>query len=145
MSMTGDEAQIILLSLKVALVGVLASLPIAIALAYLLARREFPGKILLDAIVHLPLVLPPVVVGFVLLLLFGRRGVLGEWLEHWFGIVLAFRWTGAALASAIMILSSLSWSSNASAASSAERTAPVTASRPPMIQGASPSGRNGPR
>ncbi|MEP6941427.1 MAG: molybdate ABC transporter permease subunit [Betaproteobacteria bacterium] len=100
--MTGNEAQIILLSLKVALLGVLVSLPIAIVLAYLLARREFPGKILLDAIVHLPLVLPPVVVGFVLLLLFGRRGVLGEWLEHWFGVVLAFRWTGAALASAIM-------------------------------------------
>jgi molybdate transport system permease protein len=67
-----------------------------------LARAEFTGKTLLDALVHLPLVLPPVVVGFALLLLFGKRGVLGAWLDHWFGIVFAFRWTGAALASAIM-------------------------------------------
>lgn len=96
------EFGIIMLSLKVALVGVACSLPLAIFFAYLLARANFPGKTLLDAIVHLPLVLPPVVVGFSLLLLFGRRGVLGAWLADWFGIVFAFRWTGAALAAAIM-------------------------------------------
>jgi molybdate transport system permease protein len=99
---SANEWGIILLSLKIAAFGVACSLPFAILLAYLLARREFPGKTLLDALVHLPLVLPPVVVGFALLLLFGRRGVLGAWLDHWFGIVLAFRWTGAALAAAIM-------------------------------------------
>jgi len=93
---------ILALSLKVALVSVLVSLPLAVGVAYVLARASFPGKTLLDAIVHLPLVLPPVVVGFALLLLFGRRGPLGSVLESWFGIVVAFRWTGAALASAIM-------------------------------------------
>src|SRR5438094_6857106 len=102
MDLSADELGIILLSLKVALVSVAFSLPVAIGVAYLMARAEFPGKTLLDAIVHLPLVLPPVVVGFALLLLFGKRGVLGAWLEHWFGLVFAFRWTGAALASAIM-------------------------------------------
>ena len=70
--------------------------------AYLLARRDFPGKSLFDAIVHLPLVLPPVVVGYALLLLLGRRGPLGALLEEWFGIVVAFRWTGAAIACAVM-------------------------------------------
>jgi molybdate transport system permease protein len=70
--------------------------------AYVLARASFPGKTLFDALVHLPLVLPPVVVGFFLLLLFGRRGPLGEILDQWFGIVIAFRWTGAALAAGIM-------------------------------------------
>jgi molybdate transport system permease protein len=100
--MSGNELGIILLSLKVALFSVAFSLPVAICLAYVLARAEFPGKTLLDALVHLPLVLPPVVVGFALLLLFGKRGVLGAWLDHWLGIVFAFRWTGAALASAIM-------------------------------------------
>jgi molybdate transport system permease protein len=99
---TGDELGIILLSLKVALASVAFSLPAAIFFAYVLARADFPGKTLLDAAVHLPLVLPPVVVGFSLLLLFGRHGVLGAWLDEWFGIVFAFRWTGAALASAIM-------------------------------------------
>ena len=97
-----DEIGIIGLSLKVALVSVALSLPPAIAIAYLLARSEFPGKILLDAIVHLPLVLPPVVVGFALLVLFGRHGPIGSFLDRWFGIVFAFRWTGAALAAAIM-------------------------------------------
>jgi len=100
--MSGDELGIILLSLKVALASVAFSLPVAIFFAYVLARTDFPGKTLLDAAVHLPLVLPPVVVGFSLLLLFGKHGVLGAWLEDWFGIVFAFRWTGAALASAIM-------------------------------------------
>ena len=96
------DFDIILLSLKVAFVGVACSLPPAIFFAYLFARTNVPGKTLLDAIVHLPLVLPPVVVGFALLLLFGRTGVLGAWLADWFGIVFAFRWTGAALAAAIM-------------------------------------------
>ena len=102
MTLSANDLGIILLSLKVAVVSVAFSLPIAIAVAYALARYEFPGKTLLDALVHLPLVLPPVVVGFALLILFGRRGVLGEWLADWFGIVFAFRWTGAALAAAIM-------------------------------------------
>ncbi|MGH8798874.1 MAG: molybdate ABC transporter permease subunit [Casimicrobiaceae bacterium] len=98
----GPEFGIVVLSLKVALVGVACSLPPAIFFAYVLARTDFPGKALLDALVHLPLVLPPVVVGFCLLLLFGTRGFLGSRLADWFGIVFAFRWTGAALAAAIM-------------------------------------------
>jgi len=97
-----EEVGIVLLSLRVAVVSVLCSLPIAILVAYVLARTRFPGKILVDAVVHLPLVLPPVVVGFALLVLFGKRGLIGGLLNDWFGIVFAFRWTGAALASAIM-------------------------------------------
>ena len=100
--MASDEAGIILLSLKVATASVVFSVPAAIFFAYALARWNFPGKTLLDALLHLPLVLPPVVVGFSLLLLFGKQGFLGRWLDDWFGIVFAFRWTGAALASAIM-------------------------------------------
>jgi molybdate transport system permease protein len=96
------ELGIVVLSLKVALVGVAFSLPPAIFFAYVLARADFPGKTMLDALVHLPLVLPPVVVGFALLLLFGSHGILGAWLAEWFGVVFAFRWTGAALAAAIM-------------------------------------------
>jgi molybdate transport system permease protein len=102
MTLSGDEIGIILLSLKVALTSVVFSLPLAILIAYVLARGRFPGKMLLDAVVHLPLVLPPVVVGFALLTLFGKRGAIGSWLDAWFGIVFAFRWTGAALAAAIM-------------------------------------------
>ena len=102
MGLSADELGIVLLSLKVALASVAFSLPVAIGVAYLLARASFPGKTLLDAVVHLPLVLPPVVVGFALLVLFGRHGPIGAWLEEWFGIVFAFRWTGAALAAAIM-------------------------------------------
>jgi molybdate transport system permease protein len=101
-TLTATELQIIALSLRVALVSMLCSLPLAIVVAYALARLDFPGKTLVDAIVHLPLVLPPVVVGFALLVLFGRHGPIGSILEQWFGIVFAFRWTGAALASAIM-------------------------------------------
>src|SRR4030095_7537974 len=100
--LTPDELGIILLSLRVAVTSVVFSLPLAILVAYVLARFTFPGKTLFDAIIHLPLVLPPVVVGFALLLLFGKRGPIGSWLNEWFGIVFAFRWTGAALASAIM-------------------------------------------
>jgi molybdate transport system permease protein len=99
---TSTELDIVLLSLKVALWSVLASLPFAVAIAHLLARRDFPGKSLLDAVVHLPLVLPPVVVGYFLLVLLGRRGLLGAWLDEWFGVVVAFRWTGAAIACAVM-------------------------------------------
>ena len=97
-----EEQEVLWLSLRVAFWSVLISLPFAVAVAYILARASFPGKVLFDAAVHLPLVLPPVVVGYILLLLLGRRGPLGEILEHWFGIVVAFRWTGAALAAGIM-------------------------------------------
>ena len=97
-----NELGIVALSLRVAIVSMLCSLPLAIGVAYALARFDFPGKTLVDALVHLPLVLPPVVVGFALLALFGRHGAIGSVLERWFGIVFAFRWTGAALASAIM-------------------------------------------
>jgi molybdate transport system permease protein len=98
---TQEELGILVLRLKVALVGVAGILPIAIATAFVLARKRFPGKILFDAVVHLPLVLPPVVVGFALLVLFGVHGPIGRVLEP-LGIVFAFRWTGAALAAAIM-------------------------------------------
>lgn len=100
--LTADEFDVILLSLKVALVSVVFSLPLALACAFLLARSSFPGKTLFDAVVHLPLVLPPVVIGYALLLLFGRQGVIGALLHDWLGITLAFRWTGAALAAAVM-------------------------------------------
>lgn len=102
MPLSADEIGIILLSLKVSLASAAFSLPVAMGVAYILARWEFPGKTLLDAFIHLPLVLPPVVVGFALLLLFGRQGPIGAWLADTFGIVFAFRWTGAALAAAIM-------------------------------------------
>ncbi len=92
------------MSLRVSLVAVLLSLPPAYALAWLLARRRFPGRLLLDAAIHLPLVVPPVVTGWLLLLLFGRAGPVGGWLEAQFGITLVFRWTGAALAAAVMAL-----------------------------------------
>ena len=99
---TPAEATAILLSLKVASVAALASLPFGIAIGWLLARRRFFGKSLLDALVHLPLVLPPVVVGYVLLVWMGHNGVIGRFLHEHLGIDFAFRWTGAALASAIM-------------------------------------------
>jgi molybdate transport system permease protein len=100
--LTPDELSIIALSVRVALVSVICSLPVALLVGYVLARFSFPGKTLFDAVVHLPLVLPPVVVGFALLVLFGKHGPVGRLLNEWFGIVFAFRWTGAALASAIM-------------------------------------------
>jgi molybdate transport system permease protein len=99
---TPDELEVLGLSLKVAFWSVLVSLPAAVAVAYLLARADFPGKTLFDSVVHLPLVLPPVVVGYVLLLAFGKNGPIGALLEHGFGIVVAFKWTGAALAAGIM-------------------------------------------
>jgi molybdate transport system permease protein len=98
---TQAELELLALSLKVAFWALLASLPPAIAVAYVLARKDFPGKVLFDAVVHLPLVVPPVVVGFGLLVLFGTQGPIGRLLEP-LGIVFAFRWTGAALAAAIM-------------------------------------------
>jgi molybdate transport system permease protein len=99
---TPTELTAIALSLKVATVAALASLPFGIAMGWLLARRRFFGKALLDALVHLPLVLPPVVVGYALLVLLGNNGVIGGFLMQHFGIGVAFRWTGAALASAVM-------------------------------------------
>ncbi len=99
--LSADEWRVVTLSLQVAFWGVAGSLPLGIAVAYVLARFEFPGKTLFDAAVHLPLVLPPVVVGFALLVLFGRNGPIGSVLAP-LGIVFAFKWTGAALAAAIM-------------------------------------------
>jgi molybdate transport system permease protein len=98
------EWEVVALSLKVSVAAMLVCMPVAYALAWLLARRRFPGRMLLDAAVHLPLVLPPVVTGWVLLLLFGRTGPVGAWLERVLGITLMFRWTGAALAAAVMAL-----------------------------------------
>lgn len=100
-SLSEAEWTAVLLSLRVALVATLCSLPFGIFAAYVLARWRFPGKILVDALVHLPLVMPPVVTGYVLLVLFGARGVFGEALAK-IGIVFSFRWTGAALACAVM-------------------------------------------
>jgi molybdate transport system permease protein len=97
-----DEVDAILLSLRVASVATLASLPLALGVALVLARGRFPGRILVDGIVHLPLVLPPVVTGYLLLITFGRRGLVGGFLEETFGLVFSFRWTGAALAAAVM-------------------------------------------
>lgn len=97
-----DEWQAVRLSLKVASVATLASLPLGILTALLLARGRFPGRSLLDGLVHLPLILPPVVTGYLLLIGFGRRGPIGAFLEANFGIVFSFRWTGAALACAVM-------------------------------------------
>ena len=99
--LTGDDLVAALLSLKVALAATLGGLPAALAVAYLLARGRFAGRSVLDAVVHLPLVLPPVATGFALLILLGRRGVLGEALQS-LGVVFAFRWTGAALAAGVM-------------------------------------------
>ncbi|KGB54886.1 Molybdate ABC transporter, permease protein [Sphingopyxis sp. LC81] len=99
-----EEWEIVALSLKVGGVAVLATLPIAFAIAWVLARYRFPGRVVLDALVHLPLVLPPVVTGWLLLIAFGPFGPIGRWLESWFGVSLMFRWTGAALAAAIMAL-----------------------------------------
>lgn len=102
LSLSNDEWVAILLSLRVSVVAMLASLPFGIAAALLLARGRFWGKSVLNGVIHLPLVLPPVVTGFVLLILFGRRGPIGSLLDQYLGIVFSFRWTGAALACAIM-------------------------------------------
>ena len=96
------EWQAVALSLKVSLWATALSLPLGILIAYALARWQFRGKQVLNGLVHLPLILPPVVTGYLLLLTFGRRGPVGAWLEEVFGLVLAFRWTGAVLAASIM-------------------------------------------
>ena len=100
--MSAAELGIVLLSVKVAFWAMLGTLPLALALAWLLARVDFAGKAFIDAIVNLPLVLPPVVIGYLLLVALGRNGPLGAPLEHYLGVTFAFRWTGAALAAAIM-------------------------------------------
>ncbi len=102
MLLSPEEWEALRLSLGVALRSVAMSLPVAVAIAWLLARRRFPGRTLFDAFVHLPLVLPPVAVGYVLLLLFGVHGPLGSWLQRSFGVRLAFTTNGAALATAVM-------------------------------------------
>ena len=102
--LSAEEWGIVALSLKVGGSAVLATLPVAFGLAWILARYRFPGRVVLDALVHLPLVLPPVVTGWLLLIAFGPLGPIGRWLESWFGMTLMFRWTGAALAAAIMAL-----------------------------------------
>lgn len=102
MILTEPEWQAVLLSLRVSVVAVLISLPFGVLVAWLLVRCKFVGKSLLDGVVHLPLVLPPVVVGYMLLIAMGRRGFIGEWLYRWFDISFAFNWRGAVLAAAVM-------------------------------------------
>ena len=102
MILTAEEWAAVRLSLLVAVTATSASLPVGIAIAYVLARGRFWGKSLLDTVVHLPLILPPVVTGYLLLILFGKHGPIGAFLANNFDIVFAFRWTGAALACAVM-------------------------------------------
>ncbi len=102
MILTDPEWQAVVLSLKVSSLAVLISLPFGILFAWLLVRRHFPGKALLDGLIHLPLVLPPVVVGYLLLVALGRRGFIGSWLYDWFGLTFAFSWRGAVIAAAVM-------------------------------------------
>ena len=102
MNLTPEEWMAVRLSLLVAVTATVASLPLGVAVAWLLARGRFWGKSLLDTVVHLPLIMPPVVTGYLLLLGFGRQGPIGAFLEQSFGIVFSFRWTGAALACAVM-------------------------------------------
>lgn len=97
-----DEWRAVALSLRVSFWATLVSLPLGLLVAYALARWTFWGKALLNGLVHLPLILPPVVTGYLLLMTFGRKGTVGQYLDQWFGIVLAFRWTGATLAAAVM-------------------------------------------
>ncbi|RWH28090.1 ABC transporter permease subunit [Mesorhizobium sp.] len=102
LDLTPDEWNAVRLSIKVATVAMIASLPPGILIALVLARGRFWGKTLLNGLVHLPLILPPVVTGYLLLLTFGRRGPAGAFLAEHFGIVFSFRWTGAALACGVM-------------------------------------------
>lgn len=104
MGISPEQWAIVALSLKVSGVAVAACLPLSFALAWMLARWRFPGKVVLDAAVHLPLVLPPVVTGWLLLIAFGPQGPAGQWFERWLGLTFMFRWTGAALAAAVMAL-----------------------------------------
>lgn len=101
-ALSSEEWRAVTLSLRVSAVATVLSLPLGIFVAYALARWQFRGRQLLNGLVHLPLILPPVVTGYLLLITFGRKGYVGQWLDQWFGIVLAFRWTGAALAAAVM-------------------------------------------
>ena len=101
-ALSADEWRAVTLSLRVSAVATAVSLPLGVLVAYALARWEFRGRQLLNGLVHLPLILPPVVTGYLLLITFGRKGYVGQFLDQWFGIVLAFRWTGAALAAAVM-------------------------------------------
>ncbi len=101
-ALTPLEVEALGLSLRVAVACVIASLPFGVAVAWLLARCEFPGKTLVDGLVHAPLVVPPVAVGYILLVLFGRNGPVGAWLYDSFGVTVVFTWQGAALASAVM-------------------------------------------
>jgi molybdate transport system permease protein len=102
LNLSPDEWTAVRLSIRVATVAMFASLPVGIAVAYMLARAQFPGKSIVNGIVLLPLIMPPVVTGYLLLLSFGRRGPIGAFLDEHFGIVFSFRWTGAALACAVM-------------------------------------------
>lgn len=102
MVLTDYEVTALLLSLKVASVAVFASLPFGIFCAWVLARLEFRGKSIVDSIIHLPLVLPPVVVGYLLLVSMGKKGLIGHYLYAWFGISFSFSWRGAALAAAVV-------------------------------------------
>ncbi|MFL5067926.1 MAG: molybdate ABC transporter permease subunit [Xanthobacteraceae bacterium] len=102
LNLSPEEWTAVRLSIRVATVAMLASVPIGIVVAYLLARVRFPGKAILNGIVLLPLILPPVVTGYLLLLAFGRRGFAGAFIAEHFGIVFSFRWTGAALACGVM-------------------------------------------
>jgi len=104
MILSPAEWEVVTLSLRVGAAAMVASLPIAFGLAWVLARGRFPGKVLLDALVHLPLVLPPVVTGWLLLIAFGPEGPVGEPLQAWFGASVLFRWTGAAIAAGVMAL-----------------------------------------
>ncbi len=101
-SLSPAEMEALRLSVRVAAWSTAVGLPLAVAAAHLLARRRFWGKEILNALLHMPLVLPPVVTGYLLLLLLGRRGVVGAWLEQTFGLVFAFRWTGAVVAAAVV-------------------------------------------
>jgi molybdate transport system permease protein len=103
MMLSAAELEILLTSLDIALRAVIWSLPVAVAVAFALSRPRLPGKLALDGLAHMPVILPPVLVGFLLILLLGRRGPLGAWLEQQFGIHLAFTANGAALATAVMI------------------------------------------
>nr|WP_269780884.1 molybdate ABC transporter permease subunit [Photobacterium carnosum] len=100
--LTEYELEALFLSLKIASVAVIFSLPLGIGCAWLLARRQFWGKSLLDGLIHLPLVLPPVVIGYLLLITMGRQGTIGKWLYEWFGFTFSFSWRGAALAVAVV-------------------------------------------
>ncbi|WP_114764729.1 molybdate ABC transporter permease subunit [Vibrio rhodolitus] len=102
--LTEYESQALLLSIKVSLYAIVWLIPIGIFLAWLLAKKQFVGKSVVDSIIHLPLVLPPVVIGYLLLVLMGRQGVIGQWVYQTFGVSFAFNWKGAVLASIVVAL-----------------------------------------